>query len=123
MTLPLFCSDASLDEGMQHRHPSPAGSRVSSGALSTSSSASSSSVSSRSLDELDDSMDDEAVTVPPAKKKLSVVEAFSFLAASKQVRCLALMALAQGISTNLLEVRHPACIVQTASSSKSLEPT
>jgi TLC ATP/ADP transporter len=108
LTLPPPCSDASLDEGMQHRHPSPAGSRVSSGAAlsASASSSSSSSVSSRSLD-------DDAVTVPPAKKKLSVVEAFSFLAASKQVRCLALMALAQGISTNLLEV-SPICTVRSA---------
>jgi len=46
----------------------------------------------------------------PEKKKLTVREAFHFLAASKQVRCLALMAMAQGISTNLLEVSLPALI-------------
>lgn len=37
--------------------------------------------------------------------KMTVVEAFRFLIASKQVRCLALMAMSQGIATNLLEVR------------------
>jgi len=36
--------------------------------------------------------------------KMTVVEAFRFLIASKQVRCLALMAMSQGIATNLLEV-------------------
>jgi ATP/ADP translocase len=88
---------------MQHRHGSAAGSSATSGAAI---SASSSRSSSHSPDELEDSLE-EAVAVPPEKKKLSVMEAFSFLAASKQVRCLALMALAQGISTNLLEVRAP----------------
>ena len=36
---------------------------------------------------------------------MTVREAVSFLAASVQIRCLALMALAQGISTNLIDVR------------------
>ena len=39
------------------------------------------------------------------KPKMTVMEAMSFLAASHQIRCLALMALAQGISTNLIDVR------------------
>jgi hypothetical protein len=39
------------------------------------------------------------------KPKMTVQEAVSFLAASVQIRCLALMALAQGISTNLIDVR------------------
>ncbi len=41
------------------------------------------------------------------KPKMTVREAMSFLAASHQIRCLALMALAQGISTNLIDVRGP----------------
>ena len=98
---------------MQHRHRSTANSSVSSSGAAPGASSSSSNSSSLSLDDLEDSMD-EAVVVPPAKKKLTVMEAFSFLAASKQVRCLALMALAQGISTNLLEVRRPARIAGPA---------
>ena len=39
------------------------------------------------------------------KPKMTVQEAVSFLAASVQIRCLALMALAQGISSNLIDVR------------------
>ncbi len=39
--------------------------------------------------------------------KMTVAEAFRFLLASKEVRCLALMAMSQGIATNLLEVRAP----------------
>jgi hypothetical protein len=105
-------TDASLDEDMQHRHRSTANSSVSSSGAALGASSSSSNSSSLSLDDLEDSMD-EAVVVPPAKKKLTVMEAFSFLAASKQVRCLALMALAQGISTNLLEVRRTAGIIRS----------
>lgn len=88
---------------MQQRQRSPAassssGSNDSSGSID----------SSGSLEASASGRDEEheaAVPPLPQKKKLSVVEAFSFLAASKQVRCLALMAMAQGISTNLLEVR------------------
>ena len=46
-----------------------------------------------------------AVPGSKAKPKMTVREAVSFLAASHQIRCLALMALAQGISTNLIDVR------------------
>ena len=49
-----------------------------------------------------------------AKPKMTVREAVSFLAASHQIRCLALMALAQGISTNLIDVR-PAMGLPTSS--------
>lgn len=38
------------------------------------------------------------------KEKPSLREAFVFLTKSKQIRCLAVMALAQGLSTNLIEI-------------------
>lgn len=38
------------------------------------------------------------------KKKLSIREAVVFLTKSPQIRCLAVMALAQGLSTNLIEI-------------------
>lgn len=38
------------------------------------------------------------------KKSMSMVDAFAFLRQSPQIRCLAMMALAQGITTRLLEV-------------------
>ena len=38
------------------------------------------------------------------KPKLTVRQAIAFLAASPQIRCLAVMALAQGLSTNLVEL-------------------
>ena len=41
------------------------------------------------------------------KPKMTVREAMTYLAASHQIRCLALMALAQGISSNLIDVRGP----------------
>ncbi len=52
---------------------------------------------------------DEVTTVAAGKEaeeapKMTVGEAFRFLIASKEVRCLALMAMSQGIATNLLEV-------------------
>lgn len=52
---------------------------------------------------------DEVTTVAAGKEgeeapKMTVGEAFRFLIASKEVRCLAVMAISQGIATNLLEV-------------------
>ena len=44
-----------------------------------------------------------AADVPP-KKSMSMKEAFAYLRKSPQIRCLAMMALAQGITTRLLEV-------------------
>ncbi len=38
------------------------------------------------------------------REKLSLREAFVFLTKSRQIRCLAVMALAQGLSTNLIEI-------------------
>ena len=38
------------------------------------------------------------------REKPSLREAFVFLTKSKQIRCLAVMALAQGLSTNLIEI-------------------
>jgi len=38
------------------------------------------------------------------KGKPSLKEAFVFLTQSKQIRCLAVMALAQGLSTNLIDL-------------------
>ena len=38
------------------------------------------------------------------REKPSLREAFMFLTKSKQIRCLAVMALAQGLSTNLIEI-------------------
>lgn len=87
---------------MQQRHCSSAS--IAGGGAATSSGSGSSLVVSASGLSMD-AVETAAAVAPPEKKKLSVVEAFSFLATSKQVRCLALMALAQGISTNLLEVR------------------
>ena len=40
----------------------------------------------------------------PKKKSMTMKEAFAFLRQSPQIRCLAMMALAQGITTRLLEV-------------------
>ena len=37
-------------------------------------------------------------------EKPSLREAFVFLTKSKQIRCLAVMALAQGLSTNLIDI-------------------
>ena len=52
---------------------------------------------------------EEVTTIAAGKEgeeapKMTVAEAFRFLIASKEVRCLALMAMSQGIATNLLEV-------------------
>jgi AAA family ATP:ADP antiporter len=43
-------------------------------------------------------------TAAPIKKSMSMKDAFIFLRKSPQIRCLAMMALAQGITTRLLEV-------------------
>lgn len=94
-------ADASLDEELQaRRHSAGSGSR---GATSSGSHDASTPGPQVQLAAA-------AEQSAPEKKKLTVREAFHFLAASKQVRCLALMAMAQGISTNLLEVSLPALI-------------
>lgn len=45
-----------------------------------------------------------AKAAPGKKPKLSVKEAVIFLSKSPQMQCLAVMALAQGLSTNLIEI-------------------
>jgi ATP:ADP antiporter, AAA family len=47
---------------------------------------------------------DPAVCVPPPPDHPSLRQAFAFLARSPQIRCLAIMALAQGLSANLIEI-------------------
>ena len=50
------------------------------------------------------STDPDTACVPPPPAHPSLRQAFTFLARSPQIRCLAVMALAQGLSANLIEI-------------------